>query len=481
MILFVAVALPVLGALWCALPRSEKAAPYVTAVCVTCSFFVTIAIAVRTAGAGTVVAVGDWVQVDAFGAILMLAIAAVACSATIYSVGYIGHSQPSGRRVRLYYANLSLFVVSMLAIAVCVEPGVVWIAVELTTLLSVLLVSFSDTREALEAAWKYMVITLLGATVAVLGILVLFWAQHTAGGSATFTYAGLAATASALNPTLVAGAFALLLIGFGAKIGLFPMHTWLPDAHSQAPAPVCAMLSGIETSAVLYVLLRLTPVFRAAASLHGDVWFAIFGTASLVAASLLIVQTHDLKRLFAFSTVEHMGIIMLAASLATVAGNVGAIWQILTHALAKSLCFFAAGAVALVAGTTEIAKLRGLLTRAPFAGALLTVGAFAIAGSPPFAVFLSELTIALAAVFSGRVWIAALMFVFVGVAFVGTISKIARVVFGEAEKAAPIERLPASNAVVMAAAAVPVLVLGLWIPLGLSNLLSQAAARMASP
>jgi hydrogenase-4 component F len=481
MILFAAILLPVLGAIWCALPRSERSAPYLAAIAVTGSLLLTIAIAVRTAGAGGVVAVRDWVQIDAFGAVLMLAIAAIACSATIYSIGYIAQLQPEPRRVRLYYANLSLFISSMLAIAVCVEPGVAWIAVELTTLLSVLLVSFADTREALEAAWKYMVITLLGATVAVLGILVLFWAQHAAGVSAPFTYAGLAGTAATFNPTLVAAAFAFILIGFGAKIGLFPMHTWLPDAHSQAPAPVCAMLSGVETSAVLYVLLRLTPVFHAAAQLHADLWFAVFGAASLIAAALLIVQTHDLKRLFAFSTVEHMGIIMLAASLATTAGNVGAIWQILTHALAKSLCFFGAGAVALVAGTTEIAKLRGLYARAPFAGALLTIGALAIAGSPPFAVFLSELAILLAAVFSGHIWIAAVMLVFVGIAFIGTIGKIAHIVFGADDEARNVKALPLSSAVVMAAAAVPVLVLGLWIPLGLSNLFSQAAASMVTP
>jgi hydrogenase-4 component F len=475
------VLLPALAALWCTLPKSEREVPYVTAVCVTGSLLFTIWIAIRTAAAGSVVAVRDWIQVDAFGAILMLAIAAVSCSAAIYSIGYVARSQPTPRHVRVYYANLALFVVAMLTISVCVEPGVAWIAVELTTLLSVLLVSFSDTREALEAAWKYMVITLLGATVAVLGILVLFWAEHVAGATAPFTYAGLAANASSLNPTLTAAAFALLLIGFGAKVGLFPMHTWLPDAHSQAPAPVCAMLSGVETSAVLYVLLRLLPVFRADAALHSGLWFAIFGTASLAAAALLIVQTHDLERLFAFSTVEHMGIVMLAASLASGAGDLGAIWQILTHALTKLLCFFAAGAVGIVAGTTEIAKLRGLQARAPFVGAMLLIAALAIAGSPPFAVFLSEFSIVLAAVFSDHVWIAAVLLLFVGIAFVGTVGKVAGIVFGRNVEEQRAEPLPTSTAIVMALSALPLLVLGLWIPIGLSHLLTQAASRMSLP
>lgn len=478
MILFVMVALPLLAVLWCALPASARFAPYVTAACVTGSLLIALWIATRTAATGEVVAVGGWVQVDAFAAILMLSIATVACSATLYSIGYIGNLQAPPRRARIYYANLALFIVSMLAISICVEPGLIWIAVELTTLLSVLLVSFSDTREALEAAWKYMVITLLGATIAVLGVLLLFWAQHTAGGS-SFTYAGLIHDAPLMKPPLVAAAFALLLIGFGAKIGIFPMHTWLPDAHSQAPAPVCAMLSGVETSAVLYVLLRLSPMFRAIPGLHADLWFAIFGAASLIAAALLIVQTRDLKRLFAFSTVEHMGVILLAASLATHAGAVGAVWQIFTHALTKSFCFFAAGAVALVAGTTEISKLRGLQARAPLVGTALVIGALAIAGSPPFAVFLSELTIALAAIFSGQVWIAAVLLLFVGIAFVGMIGKVAGIALGRDDTRTPIANIPRWCAAVMIAAAVPMLVFGLWIPTGLAGLFSEAARTIA--
>jgi hydrogenase-4 component F len=480
MTVYIAVLLPAIAALWCAHPRSARSAPIVTALCVSVSFLLAILVAIHVSATGGVIPTVNWVQVDGFGAILMLLIAAVACSATIYSIGYLAHLEPSPRRIRLYYANFALFVVSMLAIAVCIEPGVVWIAVELTTLLSVLLVSFTDTPQALEAAWKYMVITLMGATVAMLGILVLFWAQHVAGGT-TFTYAGLASDAHRMNPALVAAAFALLLIGFGAKVGLFPMHTWLPDAHSQAPAPVCAMLSGVETSAVLYVLLRLSPVFRAIPSIHMDLWFGIFGAASLVAAAFLILQTHDLKRLFAFSTVEHMGVMLLAASIATSAGNLGTIWQMLAHALTKSLCFFAAGAVGIIAGTTELAKLRGFQGRSPGTGAVLLTGALAIAGSPPFALFLSEVTIALAAILSGKIWIAAVLLLFVGIAFVGMISKVASVLFGRSEEVQANANVPKPAAYVMAAAVVPVIVLGLWIPTGLGALLTQAAAQMMSP
>lgn len=480
MILFATVAAPIAAALWCALPRSERAAPYVVASALTASLGLAMWIAAQTLARGSVVAIADWVRVDAFSALILLGIATVTCSAAWYSVGYIAHLRPTPRRLRVYYANFALFVASMLAIAVCVEPGLAWIAVELTTLLSVLLVSFTDTREALEAAWKYMIITLLGATVAVLGVLVLFWAQHAAGGG-PFTYAGLAHDASRMNPTLVAAAFGLLLIGFGAKIGLFPMHTWLPDAHSQAPAPVCAMLSGVETTAVFYVLLRLLALFHAVPHLHADSWFAAFGAASLIAAALLIVQTHDLKRLFAFSTVEHMGIIALAASLGTFSGNLGVVWQILAHAITKSVCFYAAGIVTLVAGTTEFAKLRGLQQRIPLAGSVLLAASLAIAGAPPFAVFLSELAIVIAAVSAGKVWIACVLVLFVGIAFAGTIAKIGGVLFGRERSGANTHHAPRLSTAVCVAAAVPVLVLGLWIPTGLGMLIARAASVMAAP
>ena len=166
-------------------------------------------------------------------------------TAAIYSVGYMAHSNLDGRKLRLYHANYNLFIFSMLAIPVLAEPTLVWIVVELTTLCSALLVSFENTREALEAAWKYVVLSLMGAGIALFGFLVLFAAMH-AGGGGTYTWTGLVAAAPKMPPILLQSAFLLILIGLGTKVGLVPMHTWLPDAHSQAPSPVCALLSGIK-------------------------------------------------------------------------------------------------------------------------------------------------------------------------------------------------------------------------------------------
>jgi hydrogenase-4 component F len=479
-ILAAAILFAVAPALWCALPRSHGSAPIVAAFGLSGSLAASILIAVRAADDGSVVAINRWISVDAFGALIVLLIAAVSWAAALYSIGDIARQRPTPVRVRSYYANLCLFSASMLLVAMSVEPAVAWIAVELTTLFSALLVAYADTREALEASWKYLTITLLGSTAAVLGILVLYWAAH-AAGNAPFTYGGLASEIPSLNTSLVAAAFALLLVGFGAKVGIFPMHTWLPDAHSQAPAAVCAMLSGIETTAVLYVLLRLSPVFLGVSGVHAAVWFAVFGTASIAAAALLLLQARDLKRLFAFSTVENMGIVLLAVSLATPAGNLGAVWQMLAHTVSKSLCFFAAGAVAVTAGTTDLAQLRSLRHKSGLPTGALLAGALAVTGAPPFALFLSEIAIASAAIYAGQLWLAAILLLFIGVAFAGVLPKVARIVLGDGPAADCALAVPLSMTLVVIVALVSVVLLGLWIPSGLASLLTQAATQMASP
>ena len=213
-----------------------------------------------------------------------------------------------------YYGLFNLFVLSMLAVPMLANVALMWIAVELTTLLSAFLVGFEDTPEALEAAWKYVVLTTLGAVLALLGFLILYWGSRIAGVE-PFTWAGLVAAAPHMPPALLWPAFLFILVGFGTKVGLVPMHTWLPDAHSQAPAPICALLSGVETTTVLYVILRLFPVVGAAPGLDARPWFVGLGLFSVAVATLLLHLCARLQALFAFSTVEHMGIILFAAGL----------------------------------------------------------------------------------------------------------------------------------------------------------------------
>ncbi len=466
------------AAIWCLIPRGARLAAPVAIVAAIASLLASLQLVVRLEHTSVVDVISDWVTADSLSALLLLLISFVYLTAAIFSWGYIKHEARGNGHLRLYYANFNCFAFSMLCIPLMSEIGLVWIFVELTTLLSILLVSFSASPDAVEAAWKYMVLTLLGATVAVLGVLVLFWALHLTG-STDFTWHGLIVAAHRMPRGLLAAAFALLLIGYGSKIGFVPLHTWLPDAHSQAPSPVCALLSGIETSAILYVLLRLRGVFSADTSLHVGTWFAVFGLISVGVAVFLIVQTHDYKRLFAFSTVEHMGIILTAASFFTPAGDAAALWQMTAHAVTKSFCFYAAGTTLLVTGTRDIAKIRGLLGTSGIAGGAFMLGALAIGGAPPFAAFLSELAVLRAAMLAHGYVVTALLAIFITLGFFGLVWHATRMLYGPSS-IRETHRLPASCVWALAIAAVPVVLLGVWMPAGFEHLLQHAAAVLGA-
>ncbi|MGO9586130.1 MAG: proton-conducting transporter membrane subunit [Limisphaerales bacterium] len=432
-----------------------------------------------------------WIAVDGLSALILLLIAFVGATAAIFSVGYMAHENLKPWKLRLYYANYNLFVFSMLAIPVLAEPTLVWIVVELTTLCSALLVSFENTREALEAAWKYVVLSLMGAGMALFGFLVLFAAMQASGSDGVYTWDGLITAAPSMPPVLLQTAFLLILIGLGTKVGLVPMHTWLPDAHSQAPSPVCALLSGIETSAILYVILRLFPVMQASPNSHAETWALVLGLISVGTAAFLLLQVRDYKRMFAFSTVEHMGIILTAVGLGASAAGYGAMQQIVSHCVTKSFCFFAAGATLMAVGTREIAAVRGLIRKSPVAGVALVFGGLAIAGAPPFAVFLSEFSILKAGLTQKEYVATGLLAIFIVIAFFGIMLHVNRMVFGApgeegmngAETINPpihqsINPIPFSCRLALILAAVPVLVLGFYTPQPLHDLLTQAAAAL---
>jgi hydrogenase-4 component F len=484
---------PLIAAVLVAFPFRKPWAPGVTVL--SCLTVLTLAsrMAWQVAAGASVTegldpAWGNWVAVDGLSALILFLIALIATTAAIYSVGYVAHGNPTARKLRLYYANYNLFIFSMLAIPLLAEPTLVWIVVELTTLCSALLVSFENTREALEAAWKYVVLSLMGAGIALLGFLVLFSALR-AGGGESYTWAGLIAVAPDMPAILVQTAFVLILIGLGTKVGLVPMHTWLPDAHSQAPSPVCALLSGIETTSILYVILRLFPVIQAVPDAHAETWALVLGLISVGTAAFLLLQVHDYKRLFAFSTVEHMGIILTAIGLGASAADYGAMQQIVNHSVTKSFCFFAAGVTLLAVGTREIAAVRGLIRRAPIAGAALIFGGLAVAGAPPLAVFLSEFAILKAGLTQGHYVATGLLAAFIVIAFFGVMAHLNRMVFGAPADAASARepaasdsmesfRLPFSCGLTLVMAAVPVIVLGVYVPKPLHDLLTLAAAAL---
>jgi hydrogenase-4 component F len=312
--------------------------------------------------------------------------------------------------------------------------------------------------------------------VALLGVVFLYWGIRLAGGG-PFTWSGLLAAAPNVpHPVLWMG-FILILVGFGTKAGLAPMHTWLPDTYSQAPASICALLSGVETTTALYAVLRLFPVLTAAGDSDAQDWFIVFGLVSVGVAALLLVYVRDYKRMFAFSTVEHMGIIMVAVGLGGQA-QFGATYQIAAHALAKSFCFFAAGAVVLAIDTQEIASVRGLIRLSPPAAVAVLLGGLAIAGAPPFAVFMSEFAILKAGLGTAQYLVVGLLALFVVVAFCAMMQHVNHMVFGEAGPERTAASLPLTCLAALVLSAIPVLVLGLYLPAGLSRLLMASASTL---
>jgi hydrogenase-4 component F len=419
----------------------------------------------------------EWLACDGLSALILMLVSFVGCAAAIFSWGYIGlpADDKDRQRARRYYRRFNLFLLSMLAVPLLSQIAMVWIAVELTTLLSVFLVSFENTAQAMEAAWKYVILTCMGAALALIGVLILYWGQSLAGGG-TFTWTGLAASSPGIPPIFLKTAFLFILVGFGTKAGLVPLHTWLPDAHSQAPSPVCALLSGVETTTALYVILRLLPVLSNVSGSIGSTWLTVFGLLSMGAAAFLLIQVRDYKRLFAFSTIEHMGIILVAAGIGGEAAHLAAAAQIMTHAVTKSFCFYAAGAVLMMTGTREIASVRGLVRTSPIVAICLMIGALAIAGAPPFAVFLSEFGIFSAGLAGGRYIVTGLFTLFITVAFGGIMYQVNAMVFGRVPAGAARTRLPLSCGVTLALTVLPVILLGLHIPEPLQNLLRSAAA-----
>ena len=388
------------------------------------------------------------------------------------------HGEHKGNRLWWFYSNYNLLSFALLAVPSLAEVNLVWVAVELITLFSVLLVGFENTSSALEAAWKFAVLTIMGAPIALFGFFTLFWAYRSATGGSWETWEGLRTAASSMDPNLLKLSFLLVFVGFGAKSGLAPMHTWLPDAHSQAPTPVCAVLSGVKTTVPLYVILRFLSIVLASPAARLGNWMVVLGLISVGIAAFLLLQVRDYKRMFAYSTVEHMGVILTAAGLATQASDFGAVSQMLNHAVTKSLCFYVAGVILLVLSTREIQSVRGLFRISPFAGSMLVLCSLAIAGAPPFPIFLSEFSILSAGMRTGQYSVVAILGTLIVIAFVAIMLHVNGMVFGKPTAPRLTEALPASCRFAVLVAAAPVVLLGVYIPAPVHDLLQLAAQQL---
>lgn len=460
---------------------SRRAAPWVTLASALIVLVLSSSAALIINRMGVVHAADGRLSLDALSAVYLLLVAFVGVTAALYSIGYL-HARAAEHagvapRYREYWPLYNLFMISMLAVPLISNLAMIWIAIELTTIFSAFLVAYENRTAALEAAWKYVVLTSVGAMIALFGVLVLYYGINHAGQPVT--WAGLVVAAPVLPPAVLLLSFALWLVGFGTKTGLVPLHTWLPDAHSQAPASICALLSGVEVSGALYMLLRIYPaLIRNPGIAHPSAWYLVAGLLSVTVAAFLLLQVHDFKRLFAYSTIEHMGVILAACGLGSGVNELGTVYQFFAHAFTKSFCFYAAGIATIVFGTQEIAAVRGLISRSPVAGWALLLGGIAIAGAPPFALFISEFKILETGFAAGEYVATGILTALVVLAFIAILYQIGRIVFGEPAQDAPRTKLPATSVAALAIAFVPMFVFGFYLPPPLAALIHRAAALL---
>jgi len=412
---------------------------------------------------------GGYVILDAPGAWVLLCTACVYLLSSIYAVGYM-RLLDEERRLPHFYALFAGFALTTLVGPLMNNVGVYWIAIELTTLVSTFLVAFEHGTESIEAAWKYILVVSAGISLALLGTVLFYWGgTGVLGPTYDMTWSVLKGVAPQVPGPLMALSFLLVLLGYGAKVGLAPMHTWLPDAHSEAPAPVSAMLSGALLNTAMLGIARFVGVADAA---HiGPTARAVLvalGVLSLLVAALFIVRQKGIKRLMAYSSVEHMGVLALGIGFGGVLGVAGAMYHMLNHSLNKSLMFFGAGNVMRGLGTKQIGELRGVLQRFPVTGALWGAGAVAITGAPPFGLFLSELAILRAGYATPHLWAVVAMVLLLIVIFVGFLAHFRQMYFDENGNDRPLTPLSAWCLAPMWLALIPILVLGVWWPEGLS-------------
>jgi hydrogenase-4 component F len=436
---------------------------------------------------------GGWLVLDQVGLLYLSIVSILFLAAAVYSIGYLGrehHARHIDVEENLFFSNepeaifigcLLLFLASMTLVTLSQHFGLLWVGIEATTLASAPLIYFHRHHRSLEATWKYLLICSVGIALALLGNFLLAVAASDGGKSPlALTLTDLVRSSRHLHSPWVQAAFLLFLVGYGTKMGLAPLHTWLPDAHSESPSVVSALLSGALLNCAFLGILRAHQVCVASdlASFSQGL-LVVFGLLSMAVAAVFIVGQADFKRMLAYSSVEHMGILALGVGLGG-AGVFGTALHAVNHSLAKASLFLVAGNILAAYETKSIAGVRGLRRALPYSGLLWVAGFLAITGVPPFGSFLSKLTILKAALDQGRAIVAAFYLGLLALIFIGMANLILPMAHGRPDPppANPPGRETAWATLPPAVLATLVLVLGVYVPPGLSDLLHQAARTL---
>ncbi|MFH0879288.1 MAG: proton-conducting transporter membrane subunit [Lentisphaerota bacterium] len=415
-----------------------------------------------------------WLTLDPLGRLVLLLLSVLFVCNSVYTVSFLRHNERSNR---IYCTCLSACLSATTLLVWANHLGIMWISIETMALCTAPLIFFLHTPQAIEAAWKYLLIGSVGIALALLGSFFLAYASLHAGLHPTLIYSDLLKEAGKLSKPWLHAAFVMMLVGYGTKMGLAPMHTWLPDAHSEAPSPISAMLSGSLLPCAFLAVLRIYHICLAAGEGAFVTWpLLVLGLFSMAVAGVFIVGQRDFKRMLAYSSVEHMGILALGLSIGGRLALFGTLLHLLNHGLTKVVMFLSAGNIYHAYGSKSTDQVRGALRRVPWSAAIFLAGFMAMTGSPPFGPFISEFTILNAAFIDERYISGALFLLFLLIVFIGMGAAVLGIVQGRPPRETPAApfRENAFNILPPLLCLAAVLMLGLFIPAPLGGLITAA-------
>jgi hydrogenase-4 component F len=410
---------------------------------------------------------GLYFLVDDLNIVFIVLNTFVAFTTSVFSASYIGHELETGRltptHLRFYHAMYQVLLFAMNLALTANNIGLMWVAIEMATLTTVAMVGIYRTNEAIEAAWKYFILGSVGIALALFGTILVYMAARPVLGEGLdgMVWTKLIARVGEFEPALLNLAFVFLMLGYGTKVGLAPLHAWLPDAHAEGPTPISAVLSGLLLNVALYAVLRFKLLLDANAhAIAPGPLMATLGMVSLIFAAFMLYQRRDIKRLFAFSSIEHMGIIVFAFGIGGPLANFAGLLHMTMHSLTKSAIFFTVGHIAQAKGTQKIADIRGLTVSHPALGWSLALGVLAIAGAPPLGIFTSEFLV-VSSTFARAPWLALLLVFGLLLAFGALVLRLQGMAFGDPS---PGNRRSTASTLPIAAHLGMVLLAGLYLP-----------------
>ena len=450
---------------------------------ITLLLVVALTVVCRVALGGEILAAHNWLHIDSLSALFLAILGIIGFITGIYSLGYMRHEVNNGEitvgTLCNYYGFFHLFLFTMLLVVTSNNLILMWVGIEATTLSSAFLVGLYGQRSSLEAAWKYIIICTVGVAFGLYGTVLVYAnaASVLADPSTAIFWTVLHENANLLDPTLIHLAFAFVLIGFGTKSGLFPMHAWLPDAHSEAPSPTSAMLSAVLLNCAMLIVIRYYIIAnKAIGPAFPQTLLLVFGLLSVAVAALFIIVQRDMKRLLAYSSVENMGLIALAFGIGGPLGVLAALLHTINHSLAKTLLFCCSGNVLLKYGTRDMDAIKGIMKVAPVTAVLFAGGALALGGMPPFNIFISEFMLVTAGIQAGKVTVIVICLILLTIVLAGLVRMVASTVLGPRPEAVAKGELGVMTLLPIGVLMVLMLVMGLHIPQPVLQLLENATS-----